>query len=356
MVLRDWVRSLAALSVLCSSTLAPAASLRPRDCCTPAPAADCAPQSMATCTVMVPEWTTELRTVCVTEMKQEPRTKTVFVPTRTETPKEVVETIVKRVPVTRTHTLIDTVFHCVKSIEVQKFVVNCPRIERRTITETIYRPFRTSETVEVTVLLPYVEQRQGVRQRCRLECEKVMKTITRDCGHFISVPYEVPACVGCNKDQATTITQCRRVWVPKLVQEQVPVTCWKPVFYPENYTYCATAYRPETRTVTRCVTKLCPEQVTRDVCVLVSNMKEFTREVPVTKLVPEEIKREVTSTQCEIQTEDRVKTVIDVRCGLEARTVTYMATVPVVVKKQVEVKVCKMVPKVMPVPAGKCCN
>jgi len=355
MVLRAWVRGIAALSVLCSSTFAPAASLRPQSCCKPACEAE-APQSMATCTVMVPEWVTETRTVCSTEMRQEPRTKTVFVAVKTEVPKEIVETIVKRVPVTKTYTLIDTVFHSVKSIEVQKFLINCPRVERRTITETIYTPITVRETVEESVLIPYVEKREGVRQRCRLECYTEMKTVTRDCGHYISVPYEVPACVGCTNQQATTITQCRKVWVPKLVQEQVPVKCFKPAFYSENYTYCVTCYRPETRMRDRCVMKLCPSTRQRDVCVLVSNVKEITREVPVCKLVPEEIKREVTRTECEIQTEDRTRIVTDTRCGYEPRTVTYMCNVPVVVKKEVQVQVCKMVPKVIQVPAGKCCN
>jgi hypothetical protein len=307
-----WVRGLAALSVVFSSTVAPAASLRPRDCCAAPAPCESAPAAMVTRTVMVPEWTTETRTVCVTEMKQEPRQKTVFVPIKREIPKQVVETIVKRVPVTRTYTLVDTIFHQVKKMEIQKFYINCPRIERRTITETVLDPIRVQETVEKTVLIPFREEREGVRQRCQLIPQKVMKTITRDCGYWTTVTYEVPACVGCNKDIATTLTQCKRVWVPKLVQEQVCVTIYKPAFYTEPYTYCVTCFKPETRTVQQCVS--------------------------------------------EIQTEERTKTVIDTQCGFESRLVSYMASVPVIVKKEVQVKVCKMVPKVIQVPAGNCCH
>jgi hypothetical protein len=313
------------------------------DCCQPA----C--QQYVTRTVCVPEWVTEVRTVRAVEYTTEERQETC--------------TVYKRVPETKT---IQT-----------ECTVMVPETRTKTCKVTVCTPVWKEVEQQYTVMVPHQEKRQGVRKVCKMEQVKQTRTVCKDKGHWEEqvvevAPASAKACaspctarracrlwarrsVCCAAPCATACTtacsaacdsgcdscggagtagavQCvKKVWVPNIVQEQVEVTCSKPVMVEEPCEYTVTVCKPEART--------------RKVRVCEYQKEEKTRQVQYTVCVPQQ--RTVTREVCVV------------KCVPEQKVVTRTVQVPRCVEKQVEVRVCKMVQKTVQVPCGpartRCC-
>ena len=263
-------------SILLAPTAAQAGLFRGRACCTPYQAAcatvatvksDCGCDSACgERTVLVPEWTTETRTVKCTEYQNEKRERTVTVY------KNVPETVEKTrkytvmVPEKRTKTVNYTVRKPVyetktreckvrvpewKTVE-QTYTVNVPYTEHVEKTYTVRVPEWNEVEKQFTVMVPHVETREGFRTVTRCVPETTTKTVTRDCGHWETETVEVSCnsrgkCCsgGCGP---ATRTVCRRVWVPNVVTKEVPCTVYRTVHEKVPCTYTRTVCKPETRT------------------------------------------------------------------------------------------------------------
>jgi len=250
-----------------------------------------APQ-VVTCTVMVPQVT--YKTMTVTQM----------VPTPEVRQQEV--QVCRLVPETK---MVNT---------VQTVVVP----EQRTMEQpyTVCRLTMETATRQVTVMVPQMETRQGVRTVCRPVAVQETQTVCRDLGGYQTQTYV--DCCGC--------TQTCQVYVPNIVREQLPVTVYKPQFVEEPFTYQAVTCRPEQRTITQQIAK--PVYETK------------TRQINYTVCVPRQIEKQVPQTT--------------VRPVTETKTVNYTVMVPREVQKQVTVPVCTMVPKqvsyTLPPPCPPC--
>jgi hypothetical protein len=115
------------------------------------------------------------------------------------------------------------------------------------------------------------------------------------------------------------MTRCVRVWVPNIVRENVTRTVMVPQTVNQPYDYPITVCTPEKR-----IRQL---QVCRQVA------EQVTREVPVTTCVPEKRQRTFQVTKY--------------RDVVETNRVPYTVTVPYTVDKQIQVPVCRVVPKVV---------
>jgi hypothetical protein len=141
-----------------------------------------------------------------------------------------------------------------------------------------------------------------------------MKTITCDAGHFEA---------RCTTDCHGCVRACR-VWVPSIVEKQVPVTVCRPETVEVPYTYPVTVCRPEERQITRSIPRPTYETKTREI--------HYT--VPVTSYV----ERQVPRTVCKPVTEDQV--------------VTYTEMVTEPVERTITVPVCTLVPKTVTCTVG----
>lgn len=128
-----------------------------------------------------------------------------------------------------------------------------------------------------TVMKPVFETVQ--QPRCRIVCEPVTTycTVCQDQGHWEMRP--APSCGGCGNCQA-----CCRVWVPNIVQKQVPVTRYVPRTIREVVPVRLCRFVPETvqrtvkvpivRTVSQEVVRKVPYVTCRTVC------EEVVRKIP----------------------------------------------------------------------------
>jgi hypothetical protein len=287
---------------------------RHRRRCETAPAPCCeeeqAAPAMVERTIMVPQTSTEMRTVKSTVYEREQREKTV--------------TVIERVPKTETVT--------------KAFTAWVAKQFTRQVTYDVCKPVTTEETQEYTVCVPHRETREGTRVVCRRVAVPRTRTVTVDEGHWEEVAAsESPCASGCDEPCGRRCgrrwhrrscgcgdvqTAACRVWVPNLVQKEIHDTVCRTVREEQPYTYEVTVMKPETRSRTVQQTRMVKEQQTRD--------------VTYTKCVPEQRSKtyEVTRVEC-VPTE---------------KTVTYQVCVPRVFEKQVEVQVVKMVPKTVLVP------
>ncbi len=267
------------------------------DCCAPPPCgpavAQCqppAPQYVEK-TVLCPTWVTEKRTVTVTECRPETRQRAY--------------TVCRLVPETT-------------QVERQCTIM-VPQVQKRVEQYTVCRPVWKEEQREYTVMVPHTETRQGTRRVCRMVAVQQTKTVCEDQGHWEERPVAPccpPTCAPAPCGPAQQAATCR-VWVPKVVQKQVPVTCMQPQWVEEPCTYCVTVCKPEKRV---CTVRVCHfEKV------------PMQREVCYTVCVPQVVKRVENVTVCKTVTEQK--------------TCNYTVMVPHQVQKEVEVQVCKMVEK-----------
>lgn len=182
----------------------------------------------------------------------------------------------------------------------------------------------------------------------------------------------------CNTDSGTVVhsapvTTTRRVWVPNVVTEEVQVATNEVVNEEMAYTvyeqqttevpYECTylVYRPETRTGTKKVVDYVSEDRTRTrkVVSYVDEERTRTRKVVNYKTEAKEEVYPVVSYRTEKRTKDVTYTINDVQQVVEPFTATrmetvvedvvedYVVSVQVPVTKEVQVQVCKMVPKLV---------
>ncbi len=280
-------------------------------------------------TIMVPTTEIETLTVHVTQYKPETRERTV--------------TEMRRVPKTETVT--------------RSYTVMVPKTETKTVTYNVCKPVITEETQQYTVNVPHTESREGTRKVCKKVATTQKRTVTVDEGHWEGPPPAssagacgaANACGGCIASCDDCGTGCGRrhrrarrccgsgsgcgavancgagpVWVPNLVQKEIECTVYNNVWEDQNYTYNVTVMKPETRsrTVKKCHT------------------------------VTEQQSREVTYTRCVPEQRSSSHEVTRYECVPSEKTVTYTVQVPHQVEKQIQVRVCKMVPKTILVPEG----
>lgn len=267
--------------------------------------------------VMVPEYTTETRSVCCTEYKEEQRTRPV--------------TVCKTVPVTEERVRVKTTYVPTTETKTIEYQVTVPIKEEKTVEYTTTVPVWTEEEVQYTVKVPvlvdveenytvtvpvledvefqytvqvpYPEKRTVMRTvnnvvpvtrtRTISHCVPVVKTmlVNKDYGHWENQVSEVSCstssyascggcrgCGGCARCGGCTPvarTVCRKVWVPNCVQEEVTVVEHRQqtqevryLAYEQRceqvpYECTSVCYRPETRTATKKAVKYVTETRSR---------------------------------------------------------------------------------------------
>ena len=243
--------------------------------------------------VMVPTWTTEKRTITVTEYRTEQRPRTY--------------TVCRAVPET-------------KQVE-QTYTVMVPETRTKTVAYTVCKPVYNTVEQTYTVMVPQQEVRKGVRTVCKPVMTQETRTVCEDQGHW-ETHMECVCCVdrcGCPHTQQV----CKKTWVPNIVTKEVAVQVCKMETSQEECEYTVTVCKPETRT----------RQVQQ--CQWVTEQK--TRECQYTVCVPQQRTRTCNVTTCKYVQEEK--------------TVNCTVCVPVQVQKEVDVQVCKMEPKTIQVPA-----
>jgi hypothetical protein len=305
------------------------ASAAPCGCCSPSNG--CGEVQMVEKTICVPEWVTETRKCTVTECVAEEKE----VKVKVMVPKIVEETV--------------KVCEMVQEKKVVEVKVCKPVSKQVTKEVTVCVPVMVEKEQKCTVLVPTEEIRKGVRKVCKMVSEKKMVTVKKDCGHWETQMVEVPcrqllrcrrSCGGCGSCGSCcepcapkTRTVCKKVWVPKIVEEQVEVTCCKRVIVEEPYECKVIVCKPQEK-VTK--VKVCQMQQKKET----RTFTECSYETVVEKkeivcCVPKTVEKKVQVTKCVC--EEQIK-----KCKV---------MVPKQVEKEVQVKVCKMVEKKVTVPA-----
>ncbi len=277
-------------------------------------------------TVMRPQYVTETRMCTSTEYRYETRERTI--------------TVQKCVAETAARTCEVTVMVPEQRTRTVSYTVNRP------VTRTVSRQYQVQVPVwqnveqSCTVQVPHVETRQAQRIECRRVPVTVMKTVCRDAGCWVNQTLQVPGCDPCGR--AVMRTVCRPVYVPKTVQEQVPVTCYKTERVSVPYQYKVTVCKPEVRKRMvrvcnyRTETRTCNVQVCEMQCV------PMTKEVKYTCMMPQKKQRSYNVTNYRMIPEKRVE--------------TYKVCVPHQVQKPVKVRVCRMVAEKIQVPVCSDCE
>ncbi len=189
---------------------------------------------------------------------------------------------------------------------------------------------------------------------------------------------------GCGAEPASAscgpATTTRRVWVPNVVSESVPITenvveeqlihytafeqqveevpyeCTYMVYAPEERTGTrqVVTYEPESRTRTRKVVEYDDEERTRVRKELKYEDRTRTQTIPFVKYVTENRTKEVSYTVNIPETKVEPFTRTTYETIQEELSEEYTVRVPVTVYKEVQVQVCRMVPKLVPVTVQPC--
>lgn len=292
-------------------------------CVSTTPARRCEPVDVGTCTamkiVMVPEYTTETRSVCSTEYKEEQRTRPVTVCRTEPVTEERVRMKTTYVPQTETKTIEYSVSVPIQEEKTVEYTTSVPVWSEEEVQYTVKVPVlvdvEENYTVQVPVLedvqfnytiqVPYAEKRTVMRTvnnvvpvtktRNISHCVPLVKTmlVNKDYGHWENQVTEVACgggsyagcgrsvgCSACNRPQCggcapTTRTVCRKVWVPNCVQEEVTVVEQRQqtqqvqyLAYEQRseqvpYDCVSVCYKPETRTATKKAVKYVSETRSR---------------------------------------------------------------------------------------------
>lgn len=278
------------------SLCGPIAPCFPQVACSPV--ANCQPQFRDLETVVYePQLVNERRTICTVECRAEERVRQVTV----------YNTIVERRQVP-----------CNVTVMV-------PEVRRRTENWVDYRSVWEDKVENYTVMVPSVERRQGTRTVCRPVQARATRMVCEDQGHWEERPLPVsrclmPVCVPCGS--VAIMNYCSaprvcRVWVPKLVQR------------PVEYTYCRLEFVQE------------PCEYSVAVC----RQEQRQRNVRTCRLVVETKSRDVEYTVCVPRVEQRLREVVEHRCVPSQREDRYTVMVPHEVEREINVQVCRMVPR-----------
>jgi hypothetical protein len=307
-----------------------------------APCGGCGEVTYVEKTCYAPEWVTETRTVTVCEYAQEQR--------------EIKQIVNKCVPVQKQVQRVCTVMVPEQRTKMCQYTVCRPVVQQVERQYTVCVPQWRDEVRQYTAYVPTVETRQGVRRVCKTVTEDVVKTVCVDRGHWETQMVEVSCvtrrcglfghrgCGGCC-DPCCTTTVCQKCWVPNVVQEQVTVTVCKPQIVEEPCEYTVTVCKPEVR---NCTVKVCDWK--QEVRTMMCNVTTYESDV---------VQKEVTYTVCVPQQKTWTETVTCYETQAEEVTRTVTVCVPHQVQKEVQVNVCRMVPKTVQVPVqcgGGCCR
>lgn len=376
-------------------------------------------------TVMVPTWVTEMRTVQVTECRTEMRQRPVTTYKQVAETKMVTEQYTVQVPEQRVRTETFTVCRPVTRQVPRQYTVNVPYQETRTATRrvckyvpvqeprtvnvteqrvrtenyTVMRPVTRQQEQQYTVNVPYTETREGTRKVCRWVPVTNTRTIRVDEGRCETVQVAVPPpCGGTHRGHCRRrccsqpcpppcgpVIVNKRVWVPNIVEKQIPYTTMQKQWFDEPYKYLVSLCRPEIRTRTVNYVEQVPETMSREVpftvCVPKTEMVTVNRPqwfdepysyvvnlcrqevrtqmVDVQEMVAEQQTRQVPYMVMVPQVRSRQVPVTTMRNVPVQQMEMYPVTVPQVITRQVPVTVCKMVPQMVqctvPVPAAPNC-
>jgi hypothetical protein len=361
--------------------------------------------------VLVPTYVTEKRSICATEFRDEQRQRVVTGYKTINVPEERVRVTTVPVSKTETKTIEYTVQVPVQSEQkktykikvpvwteqpetynvkvpvlkeiAEEYCVNVPVMKDVPFTYCVNVPYPVTNIVNRTVstVVPVV------KTRTVNYCVPVTKTKSMrvDRGHWENRVEQVPcapAQAPC-KDaavqapaQGPQVCQqlvCRQVWVPNVIDEvcnelvpeqqtaevqylvyeqhykTVPHECVCIQYRPENRsgTKKEVVYRTEKRTRPRTVVEYVDEKRTRTKKVLTFKEEERTETYPVVTYQPEKRTKEVTYTVS--VPESRTENYTVTRCEQvpENRIETYTTRICVPVVKEMEVQVCRMVPRVV---------
>lgn len=311
-------------------------------------------------TIMKSIWCTETRKVHCTAYRYEPREQTYTEYQCVPETKQVVRTCTVMKPVTKTKMVPYTVCKPVYRPVTKEYTVCVPTWVEKEVQYCVNVPVWTEKQVNYTVYEPHTETRQATRRVCKVVPETVYRQVQRDCGHWAVQQYQVPCgycydCNGCCVPQYRTV--CRRVWVPKVVVENVPCTVYRNTYVDVPYTYCVTVCKPRvyTKTVRVCSYK----QEMRSCKVRECAYKYETRQCTynVCEYKTETHHRQVNYTVCVPHEQQYTENVTTYKQVPVEKKCTYQVCVPYTVEKEVQVQVCKMVPATIMVPicCGPCC-
>ncbi len=290
-------------------------------------------------TVLVPRLVTEARRVPITELRHEERQREVIVY------KDVPETVQR----TRTITVLE------------------PQVRSHQETYTVRRKVVKDVPETYTVLVPYTEMRTATRLVPKPVYKEIERkfTVCVDRGCFeervacpVCKPVCKPVCRPCCKPCATCAVAVRvpvcktRVWVPKLVKQEIPYTVDVVEKVQVPYEYEVTLCRPEVRTKIEKVCTLVPTPETYQYEVQLTRPETRTRMVPVCEYVPETRTRTVNETVCVPREKTETYTETVCRRVAEKRICKESVCVPVTTTREVPVNVCRLVPKTVEVPVA----
>ena len=363
MLLRRSVIGVFTLTLMMSAGWARAAHCT-AGCCAPPP---CEQPHYVQKTICVPQWTTETRSVMSTVYDYETRQRTVTRYRCVPETKPVTQTYTVQVPEMRTRTVNYTVQVPVTRHVEREYSVRVPVYRDVQQTYQVSVPVYRTVEQQYTAMVPQQVRRSGVRNVCQTVPVTQTRTICRDRGHWETRQFEVPCrqtgcggllgrrdcghCGGCHPCGCMTVV-CKRVWVPNIVQEQVPVTYYKTQVVQKPYEYIATVCRPETRTRQVRVCDYRSEQRTRTVKVCEYRVERRTQTVPVCHYETQQRSRQVQYTVCVPQQRTRTYNITTYRQIPEQVTQNYRVCVPRQVQREVQVPVCRMMPKTITVPVA----
>ncbi|MBX3414821.1 MAG: hypothetical protein KF708_19200 [Pirellulales bacterium] len=268
-------------------------------------------------TVLVPEMSLETRTVMVPEYRLEQRQKKIIVP----------HYIPRQVTVERPY----TIYH--------------PKCVTRTVQCMVRTPVYADVQENYTVCVPQLVTKTGTRKVCKVVTAQKTQKVVVDQGHWEDAPaagcgavVDCASPVDCCRPRCRLFRRCStgcgtatcgtagcgsRVWVSNPVEKEVAYTCQEKVWVDEPYTCQVTVMKPETRTrtVRRCTWKFEPRM------------------------------KQVQQTILEAEHGTKTCTVTRYDFAPEEKTVVCCVCVPHFVPKQVQVQICRMVPKTVQVPA-----
>jgi hypothetical protein len=318
--------------------------------CAPCPKPACE-YKVVECKVMVPEWTSETKTITCIEYHQEKQERTVkyreMVPTKETKTKDV--KYYERVKKTR-DVKYTSYKKQIQEIE-EKYWVCEPKTMTRKGTRSVCKPHWTEVDEEYTVWVSHTETSKV--KVWVWKCVPVTKKrwVCEDKGKWEERKVTT-CCNGC------PVICTQRCWVPNIVKTEVAYESreWKKVEEERECTRTVCKPKKETRKVKKCEWVKTDEEYEYEECVLEKVEKSRTRRV--CRLIPEEKTRKVCYTECVPKTKTVEYTVCTWNCVEKEKKITELVCVAKEVKKEVKVPVCRMVEKTVQrrVRVHSCCK
>ena len=315
-------------------------------------------------TVMQPEQYTAKRIVYETAYEEVPQT---CYRTVTETAfRDEAYTVCR--PVTENHVREET--YCVQRPVWETKYRECNYTVQRPVWEdrvreckyTVMQP--VCETIErecrYTVMKPVCETIQQERCYTVMRPETRTRCVQRLCGEWVTKKHSIPGpccpqlvCGPCGPTwcmrQAPPLVICRRVWCPRVVQQQVPYTVMVPQVVRQSCPVQVTRYVPETivKKIPTQITRMCPKECVRRIPYRVCRMEceQKTQRIPyrVCQMVSEQKTRRIPYTVCRTVSEQRTRRIP--YCVQKQVEYTSTRRVARCVPREVEYTCTRMVPK-----------